>query len=99
MFAHPGQNEKETYRKEFLLGEAEDVATIVEILTKEQFKNQVLGGNPVPGVFGSGPFLHTRDFAALEPGVVEDKYYGFRVGNVLIVKDDGAMEVLEEITP
>ena len=97
MYGDPAAHEGETYRQEFALSEAEDVATIVEILTYEQFKDNVL--NPVPLVFGAGPFLHTKDFSALEPGVVEDKYYGKDVGNVLIVKpatdtDPEQMEVL-----
>ena len=84
-----------TYRQEFLLGEAEDVATVVGLDT--------LPALP-PGVkFPSGvhgPFLHTQDFSALEPGVVEDKYYAPGVGVVLIVPQDGTgtKEVLVRIT-
>lgn len=106
MYGDPAAHEGETYRQEFALSEAEDVATIVEILTHEEFKAQVWGGEDVPGLFGDGPFLHTIDFAPLEPGVYEDKYYGFGVGNVLIVKpatdeDPAEMEVLVkvELTP
>jgi hypothetical protein len=62
MFSNPSEYIGETYRQEFALSEAEDVATIVEILTKEQFRTQVL--DPVPSVFGGGPFLHTQDFSA-----------------------------------
>lgn len=97
MFADPGKNIGKTYRQEFALGEAEDVATIVAILSKAEFKDKVLKGKTVPLVFGDGPFLHTRDFAALEPGVVEDKYYGKGVGNVLIVKPSGEIEKLVKV--
>ena len=44
-----------------------------------------------------GPYLHTQDFSALEPGVVEDKYYAPGVGLVLVLKKDGTVEVLVSI--
>jgi len=102
MYADPEAHEGETYRQEFALSEAEDVATIVEILSYEEFKAQVLGGEEVPEVFGTGKFLHTREWSPLEPGDenVEDKYYGEGVGNVLIVNEDtGEREVLISKTP
>ena len=47
-----------------------------------------------PGVsLAPGPYLHTQDFSALEPGVVEDKYYALCVGLVLVVAEDGTKEV------
>jgi hypothetical protein len=105
MYADPFAHEGKTYRQEFALSEAEDVATIVKILTKAEFATEVGYDdvNAVPAVFGDGPFLHTKDFAPLEPGVVEDKYYGKGVGNVLIIKpetdtDPEEREVLETIT-
>jgi len=97
MYADPAAHEGETYRQEFALSEAEDVATIVEILTKREFAAEVGydATNPVPAVFGDGPFLHTLESSPLEPGVVEHKYYGMGVGNVLIVDPDtGEREVL-----
>ncbi len=98
MYDDPAAHAGETYRQEFALSEAEDMATIVEILTYDQFQTQVL--NQIPIVFGFGPFLHTREFSPLEPGVIEDKYYGAGVGNVLIVDPDtGEREVLETKTP
>jgi hypothetical protein len=102
MYADPAAHEDETYRQEFALSEAEDVATIVEILTKREFAAEVGydADNPVPAVFGDGPFLHTLEFSPLEPGVFEDKYYGLGVGNVLIVNEDtGEREVLIRKTP
>ncbi len=90
MYADPAAHEGKTYRQEFALSEAEDVATIVEVLTKEEFAAEVGydDDNPVPAVFGGGPFLHTLESSPLEPGVEEDKYYGKDVGNVLIVDPD-----------
>ena len=100
MYSDPSEHKGETYRQEFALSEAEDVATIVEILTKEDFAAEVgyADATSVPEVFGKGPFLHTRESSPLEPGVVEDKYYGAGVGNVLIVDPDtGEREVLISI--
>jgi hypothetical protein len=106
MYDNPGAHEGETYRQEFALSEAEDVATIVEIINtkneledelEKEFEGTVLQGKDVPDVIGTGPFLHTKDFSALEPGVVEDKYYASGIGNVLIVNfDTGEIEVLVE---
>ena len=86
----------ETYRQEFALSEAEDVATIVEILTPAQFK-EVDGADKVLAEFITGDILHTLEFAALEPGVFEDKFYAPGIGNILTVNEDsGEMEVLEK---
>jgi hypothetical protein len=99
MFAYPDQHKGQTYRQEFALGEAEDMATIVKILNEAEFA-AVQGAERVPAKYKTGKtFLHTKDFSAFEPGVVEDKYYASDVGNVLIVKPDGAIEVLVDKTP
>lgn len=106
MYFDPDARIGETYRQEFALSEAEDVATIVEILTdRKAFEAlaqvqevlDVLGLKNLPDVFGDGPFLHTKDFAPLEPGVVEDKYYASGIGNILIVKLDPDTEEIEEM--
>ena len=73
MFFNPSLHIGETYRQEFALSEAEDVATIVKILlTKADFAEEVgyVDADSVPTVFGDGPFLHSKDFAPLEPGIV-----------------------------
>ena len=45
-----------------------------------------------------GPYLHTLEYTALEPGVFEDKYYAPGIGNGLIVKQEtGESEVLVSI--
>lgn len=88
MYANPSYGV--TYRQEFLLGEAEDVSKVVE-------KVDNLPGNPKLPKGVHGPYLHTQDFSALEPGVVEDKYYAPGVGLVLVLTQDGTMEVLVSI--
>jgi hypothetical protein len=95
MDALPGNHIGETYRQEFALGEAEDVAKIIELVgtlptlpTGVDFPNGV-----------HGPYLHTQDFSAREPRVVEDKYYAPGVGLVLTIAPDGTEEVLVSIEP
>ena len=61
-----------TYRQEFLLGEAEDVARTVAV-------NQTVA---VPaGTFNNA--FETKDYTAMEPGKSEHKYYVPGIGNVL----------------
>ncbi|MGZ6202051.1 MAG: hypothetical protein ACXWM6_11075 [Thermodesulfobacteriota bacterium] len=80
----------DVYRQEFALGDAEDMARVVEIgLTTIPLPP---GVNLPSGV--TGPFLHAQDFSALEPGSVlegqyEDKYYAPGVDLVLTVPQDG----------
>lgn len=90
MYANPQRGK--TYRQEFLLGEAEDVGKVVGLDTLPALP---AGARFPDGVHG--PYLHIQDFSALEPGVVEDKYYAPRVGLVLVVAEDGTKEVLIRI--
>jgi hypothetical protein len=70
MEAHPRVGD--TYRQEFSPGVAEDQATV---LSRD-------ASVTVP--YGSfHHVLRTRDFTALEPGVVENKFYARGVGSVL----------------
>lgn len=92
MFAKPAKHKDKSYRQEFLLGEAEDVATIVNLVDK-------LPDVPVQLNVVSGPFLHTREFSALSPGVVEDKYYAPGVGLVLVVAQDGTQVLVKIAKP
>jgi hypothetical protein len=70
MKAHPRVGD--TYRQEFSAGVAEDRATV---LSRD-------ANATVP--YGSfHHVLRTRDFTALEPGVVENKFYARGVGSVL----------------
>jgi hypothetical protein len=96
MLAEPKTKIGKLYRQEFALGTAEDLGKVIEILTYDQFKDKVLGGNNVPTVFGNGPFLHTEDSTPLEPDLIEDKYYSKDVGLVLTVEPE-ATEVLIKI--
>jgi hypothetical protein len=89
MYASPQALIGKTYRQEFLLGEAEDVATLVGLVDKLPV------AVPYPT---TGPYLHTQDFSALEPDVLEDKYYAPGVGLVLTVANDGTTEVLQSMT-
>jgi hypothetical protein len=91
----------DVYRQEFALGDAEDMARVVETgLSTIPLPSGVSLPNGV-----TGPYLHTQDFSALDPGSVlegqyEDKYYAPGVGLVLTVPQDGTgiKEVLVSIT-
>jgi hypothetical protein len=78
-----------TYRQEFLINEAEDVATVVSL-------NETV---TVP----FGTFHHclkTADYTALEPGVIEYKFYAPGIGMVLEDNPDtGTQVVLVSFTP
>ncbi len=65
----------DTYRQEFDLANAEDVATVVDLA----------GSASAPAASCAGDCLVTREFTPLDPGVEEDKYYKAGVGNILIV--------------
>lgn len=70
MFAAPMVGD--TYRQEFLLGEAEDAATVASF------------GESVNVPYGSfADCLRTEDFTPLQPEVLEYKYYALGVGLVL----------------
>jgi hypothetical protein len=86
MFAHPQLGE--TYRQEFLLGAAEDLA-------KNLAFNQHVR---VPyGAFTNA--FETLEFTPLEPGARENKFYVPRVGQVLSVDlDTGKREELVSFT-
>ena len=77
MFAHPVLNK--TYRQEFNLGTAEDMA------------RPLLFGQHVSVPFGTfNNALKTREFTAIEPGRAEFKFYLPNVGNVLTIDSDTA---------
>lgn len=59
-----------TYRQEFLLGDAEDMATVTSLT----------GSARSPATSCSGNCVITHDFSALEPDRSEDKYYKPGVG-------------------
>ncbi len=65
----------DSYRQEFLLGEAEDVVEVIS----------TTGSASVPGASCDGTCLVTRDFSPLDPGPEENKFYAPGVGLVLEV--------------
>jgi hypothetical protein len=75
MEAHPAVGD--VYRQEFAIGEAEDMAQVIAL------------GQPVAVPYGSfADALQTKEFSALEPGTVENKYYVPGIGFVLSVDPD-----------
>lgn len=80
----------DTYRQEYLKGEAEDMAEVIsltESITVEY------------GSFDN--CLMTREWTPLEPGVAENKYYAKDVGQlkeIIVEGDSGYMELIEIIT-
>jgi major membrane immunogen (membrane-anchored lipoprotein) len=86
----PGDPELgQAYRQEYYAGEAEDNGEVLSLDATAK----------VP--FGSfGGVLKTKDTNALEPGVLEHKYYAEDVGPVLAVNvSGGGREVLLEFEP
>src|SRR5262249_40889314 len=79
MPAHPGGQVGKLYRQEFALGTAEDLGRVIATNVR------------APGTSYTG-CVHTQDSSALEPGVIEDKYYAPGVGLVLTVDPDGTRE-------
>jgi hypothetical protein len=71
----------DSYRQEYYKGQAEDMA-------------EVLGLNESTTVpYGSfNNCLKTKDYTALEPGVVENKYFAPGVGNIRTVMVEGGSE-------
>ena len=67
----------DVYRQEFLLGEAEDAATVLAL------------DQTVDVPYGSfDGCAQTGDFSPLEPGTLEHKYYAPGIGLVLEVDPD-----------
>ena len=86
MEANP--NVDDTYNQEFLKGVAEDKGTILSLDEKVT----------VPyGIFSN--VLKTKDFSALEPDIVENKYYAQNIGQIkaLSVKGESEVESLVQI--
>ena len=75
------------YRQEFLLGEAEDMAEVLD----------VNGSESAPGASCTGDCVVTRDFLPLEPDAVEYKYFAPGIGNIVTIDvDTGDREELVE---
>ena len=89
MWANPDAHKGEIYYQEFLPGIAEDQAQVINTNSKVS----------VPyGTFSN--CLKTKEFTALEPGVVEYKYYAANVGLLKTEMTSGGneLEVLTSIT-
>jgi hypothetical protein len=103
MFADPSKHIGKTHRQEYALGEAEDNAKVIELVPFSALKKKypkILGMLPNNlGIDETTKILHTQDFSALAPGVVEDKYYAPGVGVFLVIAPDGTKEVLVKKTP
>lgn len=88
MRAHPRPGQ--SYRMEYLKGEAEDEATILRVDAK--------GSVPYGGFSNA---VKTKDFTRLEPSLLEHKYYAAGIGLVLedTVKGGSGHIELVEYTP
>ncbi len=73
----------ETYRQEFALGNAEDMAEVLSLTTSAA----------VPATSCNGNCLVTRDFTPIAPGVDEHKYYQPGVGLILEVDPETGKRV------
>jgi hypothetical protein len=99
MLANPTKGN--VYRQEFALGDAEDVARVIGKVKFGSLKQTYPILAKVPsniGIADNADILHTQDFSALEPDVLEDKYYAPGLGLILTVANDGTQEVLVEFT-
>jgi len=72
------------YRQEYYKGEAEDMAEVLSLTES---------ASVIYGSFDS--LLMTREWALLEPGIVEHKYYAPGVGLILEVMVEGGSERVE----
>lgn len=74
----------DTYRQEYLAGEAEDMAEVISL------------NESVSVAYGSfDDCLKTREWTPLEPGIEENKYYASGIGLVLETTVEGGSERLE----
>ena len=89
MWANPDAHKGEIYYQEFLPGTAEDQAQVISSNNKVTVPD---------GTFSN--CLKTKEFTALEPGVVEYKYYAANVGLLKTEMTSGGneLEVLTSIT-
>jgi len=79
----------DTYRQEFLLGEAEDMATVADL------------GQDVSVPAGEySDALVTEEWTPIEPDVLENKYYAPGIGLILEVNPESGerVELVEIIT-
>ncbi len=73
----------DTYRQEYYVGVAEDMAQVIGL------------DQPVTVPFGTYQHcLETREFTPLEPGIVAHKFYAAGIGHVLTVEGDTREELI-----
>jgi hypothetical protein len=79
-----------TYRQEFLKGEAEDLAKVVDLSSTARTAFRTFSGT-----------LVTQDWSPLEPKQIEDKFYASGVGLVMerLVKGGTSTNVLTDYRP
>jgi hypothetical protein len=87
MFGNPQAHIGETYRQEYLKGDAEDQATLLNVNSTVKV---------ACGTFSN--CVKTKEFTRLEPGVIEYKYYVPGVGQVLTTMTKGGKEREELIS-
>lgn len=85
MKAHPKVGD--TYNQEYAPGVAEDKATVLDLDAS---------ANVAYGEFDGG-LLKTKDFSAIDPTLLENKFYAPGLGQVLATDADGAFEQLVKI--
>ena len=81
----------DSYRQEYYKGHAEDMADVLSVSEKKTVRYGSYEG-----------VLKTKDYTALEPGVVENKYYAKDVGAIFEVQvqgDSGQLELTEMTRP
>jgi hypothetical protein len=78
----------DVYREEFALGEAEDLAAVVDLA----------GDESAPAAACAGACVVTRNFSPFEPGIEEFKSYAPGVGLVVEIDADGGRVELVEFT-
>jgi hypothetical protein len=92
MLAHPDSGDK--YYQEFYAGHAEDQAKVTGVDTKVILKREdAWPGSPFTGC------LKTKEWSALSPGDVEQKYYCPGLGNVAVDEHHGKELRFELIDP
>jgi hypothetical protein len=93
MYADPEKHQGKTVRLQFVLGKVENIVRIIGM----EDRLPVLGKNTRLPEGVHGPYLHTQELSALNPGSLShpiNKFYTPGVGLVLTVFPDGTHEVL-----
>jgi hypothetical protein len=87
MWAHPDNHINEVYYQEYLKGEAEDQAEVINTTSTLEVPFRTCHN-----------CLDTKEFSRLERGVISHKFYAKGVGEIKEVQTKGGREVDELIT-